>query len=237
MQQQRYRWEGMERGLRQLRFSLGGLVIAGALGTASVVAAATATVSVGTVAGQVGQEVTVPVRLTSSPIRSLSAASFDIGFDAARLTYVRANRGANLEAAEVIFPEATASSVSLAVADLGLETDPGFGLADGEIVKLTFQIKSTVTPGGTIPLVIGNLDALDQAGAVITGITGGNGSLSVVLRGDLSGDGRLTYADLRLAFQMLLRQVTVDLARADLNGDGALTLADIRAMMRLISGR
>ena len=57
---------------------------------------------------------------------------------------------------------------------------------------------------------------------------------SAPVPGDLTGDGQVTLADLRVMLQMLLGQVPVDLTKADLTGDGQLSLADVLALMRML---
>ena len=73
---------------------------------------------------------------------------------------------------------------------------------------------------------------------------GGSASQSVTVRvtpvggvrGDLTGDGLVTIADLRVLIKMLIGTVPVDLTKADLTGDGALTLADLRTLVQILVG-
>lgn len=113
-----------------------------------------------------------------------------------------------------------ASTGALVGYDIGVNDDDTGGARD---TQLMLQGDGN---GWRNPSVFGRL-------RLTTPPTAGGGSV----RGDLNGDARLTYADLRVAFQMIVNLVPADMAKADLNGDGKLSLVDLRVMMNLLLGR
>lgn len=127
----------------------------------------------------------------------------------------------------------------------GAATDDGLPNPPGRVTTTW----SMVSGPGTV--TIPNASALDTtasfsvAGSYALRLTATDGLLQTsdgvaitvrpsALRGDLTGDGRVTLADLRLLIRMLIGQVTPDLAKAELTGDGVLTLADLRELIRIL---
>jgi len=115
-----------------------------------------------------------------------------------------------------------------------LSQDPLFVNAAGN----DYHVQSTspaINRGTTLTQVTTDLDGVTRPQGA--GYDLGAYELPVTpvgLPGDLTGDGQVTLADLRLLIQMLVGQVPPDLGKADLNQDGRLTLADVRALIQIL---
>ena len=61
--------------------------------------------------------------------------------------------------------------------------------------------------------------------------------ISVVLRGDVNGDGQVTIADVTALVNIILGSQGGDTSVADLNGDSQITIADVTSLVNIILGK
>jgi hypothetical protein len=61
-----------------------------------------------------------------------------------------------------------------------------------------------------------------------------NAPVSVVIAGDVNGDGVVTAADVTVLYDFLLNETTTNLINGDQTGDGIITAADITAVYNIL---
>lgn len=142
-------------------------------------------VSLGSGSGQPGGTVTLSLRADTTPDRAAVILSFDVTYDASRLTYSRKGRGADLDPSgdeTILDAEDIPGVVSVVVADLlESQTDSEFGLPDGELARFLFQIPAGAS-AGVVPVTVSNVVAINATSLPIASASA-DGTVTIAVGG------------------------------------------------------
>ncbi len=187
-----------------------------------------ATLTMGT--GEVcdGGVVTIPVLFNGSV--APHALSFDVTFDAARLTAIEVVRGSLTSGFEQLTANTSSGRVRIAMA-----SSSAAPAAFGEIARITLQGGPGLTAGGTAPISIAGA-LVDET--VATG-TPGTASCPMCTAGDPSGNGQITAFDASLVLQITVGAILPDAGQScagDFNGNGSITAYDASLILQCVVG-
>ncbi|MCE5272068.1 dockerin type I domain-containing protein [bacterium] len=201
-----------------------------------------AALKVSEVRGPAGSDVRATVTVTSS--KDISAASFSLMFDRAKLQVKSVSRGADapgsdsLGLAGVDIPAANeAGRLDVWLVDFYLDKPVKAG-SNRELLKVTFTIAKGATQGD-IPLSLARVAlAAVEAGADIELThteTGGKVTVGAA-SGDVSGDGVINVFDL-LDLLKVLSGANPSSGATDLNSDGKTDVFDLLELLKKLSGK
>lgn len=221
--------------------------------------------TVGTATGQRGDTVTVSVNLTNNP--GIYAQNFVIYYPKA-LTLTSAVASGDVYPADaatssssLAIDPAQNATVASYFNDAGVAygdvyamvwyVDNGGGFvestANGKILTLTFTIPSegseTAYPVGIFGVYAPTDDAVDAYGdSLMSSVVYVNGAVNVsqtvVLRGDVNGDGVVNVKDITQLKKYLSSTITADEIapqNSDLNADGAINFLDLKELKQLLA--
>ena len=177
------------------------------------------------VTGHPGNEILVPIRLSSNP--GLYTITFHLNFDSAVLQLTGVENGT-----------LTGWSFSQKSGYVHWETpDDMDKTGSGVIVKLRFQILENAADG-ELALSIDDLEAFNREEKAISfGRIPGTVTVSSRTAGDVNGDGEISILDLvRLRKYLMHDPTNINAANADVTGDGSVNSQDLVRLRKYLAG-
>jgi len=178
--------------------------------------------------GSVGKTVDVVINIENNP--GIAILGFNVNYDKNALTLKSATLG------EIFVGELECNIASVPFV-FNVYSGSENKTNDGKLVTLQFEIKSDCAEGN-YAISLSDIEALNIAeNDVLFEVA--NGTIAVVnsIPGDVTGDGKVTRADLlRLAKSFSGFDVEMDMTAADVTGDGKVTRADLLRLAKHFSG-
>ena len=181
------------------------------------------TLSLGSVRGAPGSEVTLELTLDKNP--GIMMLSFRLSYDKNKLQYLGGEDGS-----------LTGWSFST-TGDGVLWDGDNDSTATGTIVKLHFKILESAVEGET-SITLNALEAWNYNEEGISfGTSAGKVTISKRIPGDTTGDGKVNGLDLiRLRKHLAGDDVQIDLSNADVTGDGKVNGLDLIRLRKYLAG-
>ncbi|MDR3288646.1 MAG: chitobiase/beta-hexosaminidase C-terminal domain-containing protein, partial [Peptococcaceae bacterium] len=204
----------------------------------TVIAITAPTLTVGTVSGHPGDEVSVTVSLANNP--GLATFTLNLNFDKSKLQPVSITQGAALTVGSIV--SNIQSGLDLTQLDYvsAVWYNTTNTTANGVLYTVKFKIKDGLGDGVT-PLTLTVSDASDQIGTDVA-LSAVNGSVSVVtfIYGDVFEDGAVNGKDVVLLSQYLagwpVTLTPAQLLAADVFPDGVLNGKDVVRLAQYLAG-
>jgi transcription elongation GreA/GreB family factor len=204
----------------------------------TVIAITAPTLTVGTVSGHPGDEVSVTVSLANNP--GLATFTLNLNFDKSKLQPVSITQGAALTVGSIV----SNIQSGLDPAQLDYVSAVWYNTtnttANGVLYTVKFKIKDGLGDG-VIPLTLTVSDASDQIGTDVA-LSAVNGSVNVVtfIYGDVFEDGAVNGKDVVLLSQYLAgwpgTLTPAQLLAADVFPDGVLNGKDVVRLAQYLAG-
>ncbi len=185
------------------------------------------TLTVGNGAGTTGGTVELPVALATAGTAAASGFQMDLGFDAAKLSFVSARVGEKSTAAGKGLSSSTLPNGQVRLLVSGINQN---AIAAGNAAYASFQISGGFT-SGTSAITAANCASTDIVGnALITSCTGGSIKYASC---DINADGSANVSDVQLIINEALGVLA---ATHDLNSDGLVNVADVQIVINAALG-
>ncbi len=185
------------------------------------------TLAVGTSSGSAGRTVELPIAISATGTAAPAGLQMDLGFDAAKLSFVSARVGEQSTASGKSLSSSTLPNglVRLLISGVNQNT-----IAAGAAAYASFQLTNSFT-SGTSALTATNCASTDISGGLL--LTSCAGGLIRYATCDINGDGNINVSDVQLVINQALGVVP---ATNDLNGDGAVNVADVQIVINAVLG-
>ena len=185
------------------------------------------TLTVGNGSGTTGGTVELPVTLATAGTAAASGFQTDLGFDAAKLSYVSARVGEKSVAAAKGLSSSVLANGQIRLLVSGINQN---AIAAGTVAYASFKLTGGFT-SGTSAITAANCASTDIAGNPI--ITSCNGGSVKYASCDINADGSANVSDVQLIINEALGVVA---STHDLNSDGLVNVADVQIVINAALG-
>ena len=178
--------------------------------------------------GYIGKTVDVVINVENNP--GIAILGFNVNYDKNAMTLKSATLG------EIFTGELECNIASVPFV-FNVYSGSENKTNDGKLVTLQFEIKSDCAEGD-YAISLSDIEALNISENDVL-FKAANGTITVTnsIPGDVTGDGKVTRADLlRLAKSFSGFEVEMDMDAADVTGDGKVTRADLLRLAKHFSG-
>ena len=185
------------------------------------------TLTVGNGSGTTGGTVELPVTLATAGTAAASGFQTDLGFDAAKLSYVSARVGEKSVAAAKGLSSSVLANGQIRLLVSGVNQN---AIATGTVAYVSFKLTSGFTSGMSA-ITAANCASTDITGNPLTTLcTGGSVKYANC---DINADGSANVSDVQLIINEALGALA---STHDLNSDGLVNVADVQIVVNAVLG-
>jgi hypothetical protein len=137
--------------------------------------------NMGSISGQTGSDIVVPVNLTNTLANGINKCEFDVKYDATKLTYISAEAGDAVDYAACFSASNTlADEIKLSYSDVS-ETKSQPITKAGKFANLTFRINGNAVEGNSSMTIINPINLLDgNAKEFLLDVSSGAGTIAII---------------------------------------------------------
>ena len=182
------------------------------------------TITVATVNGSAGKEVTVGISIENNP--GINGLSFKINYDKSKLSLTG-------------YEDGTLSGwiVGVGAGEKAVWSNTSNSSVKGEVLKLKFTVLDSADEGTAKVEIIDLMACNDEDREIEFNIISGCVNIKNRLPGDVNGDGKVNIFDVtRLERYLAGFNVEINENNANINGDGKVNLFDLTRLKRYLAG-